>query len=460
MLNPVVLLLLSAETIVAPPRLPTVATMERIPLRGDAGRIKLTVLPFEKRLELRAKGNMRGVYARILASGSRLCPQVAADRDLVVLSCRTRRLDAKLVRDKGTFSLEIHELRGVPWEGEENRVKVFYGPLAFKADDECPGSSFLSRGECAFQDGRYPAAAVEFRRALGGDGKSVAALRLGDIAIIKRDPVTAAGWYRAAGRAGVFGRLAAGRLCELSGNCFETRRRMLLEADLFPEPLRTEMLLRGARVAAYLDEIPKAMEDMRRAIETQGCDGTTALFCRQLLLKVFQQEGTDGVFEALETYLALPNRNDGPLALTLLHAVVDKVATMGAPVFAGNMLAAAGHAVKAKPKPLSEELLENAELYLEGLDRTRARVIVEFATTRLGRSKMVGPRWLAVLAQVQEGAPDPLEQARVNVMAAETTRDLTLAYTALARANSALVEAAAVKEETGRGSEPAKDKAP
>ena len=78
----------------------------------------------------------------------------------------------------------------------------------------------------------------------------------------------------------------------------------------------------------------------------------------------------------------------------------------------------------------------------------------------MGRAKLVGPRWNAVLAQVQEGAPDPIEQARVNVVAGEVTRDLTMAYTALARANSVEVEAAAVKEETALKVEPDKEKAP
>ena len=463
MLNPLALLLLAAETYIAPPRLPTVATMERIALPGSTSSVSLTVLSFEKRLELRSKGDARGVYAKIVAAGSRLCPQAQVQRNLVTLECRSRRLDGAVVEDKGKSYLEIYELRGVPWRGEDQRINIFYGPIAFKVDDACPGSSPLSRGECAFQAGRYPTAAVEFRRALTGDGKRMAAIRLGDIAIINQDPIAAAGWYHAAGRGGAFGRLATGRLCELSGNCFEKSRRIMLEANLMPEPLHTEMLLRGARVAAYLDEIPKAMVDMRLAIETTrgGCDGTTTMFCRRLLLKVFQQPGKDGIVEALETYLALPNRHDGPLSLQLLNAAVDKVAKMGAPVFAGNLLAASSQIMATLRKPLSEDLLlKNAELYLAGLDRTRARVVVEYAETRLGRAKLVGPRWNTVLAQVQEGAPDPIEEARVNVVAGEVTRDLTTAYTAVARANSVLVEAAAVKEETTVKTEPAKEKAP
>jgi hypothetical protein len=463
MLNPVALLLLSAETIVAPPRLPTVATMERLPLQQNAGSLTLTVLPFERRLELRTKGDARSLQARIVAAGSRLCPQISVDRNLVTLSCHSRRLDGAVVEDKGKTFLEIYELRGVPWKGEENRINIFYGPIAFKVDDACPGGSPLSRGECAFQAGRYATAAVEFRRALTSDGKRVAAIRLGDLSLINQDPIAAAGWYHAAGRAGAFGRMAAGRLCELSGDCFDKARRIVLEANLLPEPLHTEMLLRSARVAAYLDEIPKAMQDMHRAIEAThgGCDGATAMFCRRLLLKIFQQPGKDGVLEALETFLILPNRHDGPLSLNLLHAAVDKVAAMGAPVFAGNLLAASGQIMETQRKPVSEDLLlKNAELYLAGLDRTRARVVIEYAETRLGRAKLVGPRWNAVLAQVQEGARDPIQEARVNVVAGETTRDLATAYTTLARANSVLVEAAAVKRETAKPPEPDKGQTP
>jgi len=39
---------------------------------------------------------------------------------------------------------------------------------------------------------------------------------------------------------------------------------------------------------------------------------------------VLEQPGKDGGVEALETYLALPGRTDGPLALVLIRAAVEK----------------------------------------------------------------------------------------------------------------------------------------
>ena len=164
MLFPVALLVLSAEIIVAPPRLPTVATLERIPLHVSPGGVSLTVLPFEKRLEIRSNRDSRAIYAKIVATSSRLCPQVQLDPPHVTLTCRSRRLDGALVDENGKVGLEIYELRGVPWKGEENRINIFYGPIAFKVDEACPGTSPLSRGECAFQAGQYAVAAVEFRQ--------------------------------------------------------------------------------------------------------------------------------------------------------------------------------------------------------------------------------------------------------------------------------------------------------
>jgi hypothetical protein len=204
------------------------------------------------------------------------------------------------------------------------------------------------------------------------------------------------------------------------------------------------MLLRAARVFAFLDEFPDAMVNLRKAMEAAhgGCEGSTQVYCRDLLLKVLQQPGKNGAVEALEAYLALPGRSDGPMAMALLQAAVDKAAAMGAPVFAGNLMASASQAVEATHKEmLPDFLLKTAELYLSGLDRTRARVVGEYAETHLGRAKMVGPRWNAVLAQMQDTTPDPLVQARADVVAGEVTRDLTLAYVALARSTTARLAA-------------------
>ena len=85
------------------------------------------------------------------------------------------------------------------------------------------------------------------------------------------------------------------------------------------------------------------------------------------------------------------------------------------------------------------------ELYLVGGERTRARVVSEFAETRLGRAKMTGARWKMVLNQLQESDEPPSNAARTQLVEGEITRDLTLAYTALARATASRVSAEAAR---------------
>ena len=447
MFVPALLLVLAAEVTETAPRLPTVETVERIPLQRGSKSVSLTVYPFNRRIELRSRDSA-ALAAKIATAGSRLCPHTFVDHGTVILQCATRRLDGVLVDEKGKLFLEIYELRGVPWRGEENRIRVFYSPAALRFGNGCPGDTPAARGECAYQAGQSTVAAVEFRRALDGDGRRVAAIRLGDMALSNQDPSAAAGWYQIAGRMGIFGRIATARLCELSGNCLASSRQSVFEGSLLPEPLRTEMHLRAARAAAYLDDFPQAMISLRKAIESAhgGCDGATQLFCRHLLLKVLEELDKDGLQEALETYLVLPGRTQGTLALNLIHVAAEKVAALGAPVFAANLMAASAQVVDASNSGVfGEFLLRTMELYLVGGERTRARVVSEFAETRLGRAKMTGPRWKVVLNQLQESDEPPSTAARTQLVDGEITRDLTLAYTALARATASRVSAEAAR---------------
>jgi hypothetical protein len=447
---PAILFVLAAEVTAAPVRLPTVATVERIPLLRAPASVTLTLLPFSRRIELRPTRDSAGLASKIAAVGSRLCPRILVDHNAVILECATRRLDGILVTSKGKLFLEIYELRGVPWRGDESRIDVFYSPIVFRFGDGCPGDTPLARGECAYRVGQYTVAAVEFRRALIGDGRKVASMRLGDLALVNQDPGTAAGWYNAAGRLGAFGRLAAARLCELSGTCLAKLRQSVFDSKLLPEPLHTEMLLRAARVAAYMDDLPRAMVALRGAIEAAhgGCDGSTQLYCRQLLLKVLEEPGKDGALEALETYLALPGRTSGPLALMLIHAAVEKAAALGAPIFAGNLMASSAQAVEASNQDLlGDFLLRTMELYLAGGDRTRARVVGQYAETRLGPARMTSARWKTVLAELQT-SDDDVAVARAQLVTGEITRDVAMAYTALARAASSRVAAEAARDES------------
>lgn len=450
MFVPVLLLVLAAEVTETAPRLPTVATVERIPLQRASKSVSLAIYPFKRRIELHPAGDSAALAGKIIAAGSRLCPRTVVDHGTVVLECATRRLDSALIDEKGKLFLEIYEVRGVPWRGEENRVQLFYNPVTLRFGDACPGETPVSRGECAYQAGRFTVAAVEFRRALNGDGRRVAAMRLGDLALANQDPSSAAGWYQTAGRTGAFGRLAAARLCELSGTCLNRLHQNAFDGTLLPEPLRTEMLLREARVAAYMDDLPMAMLGLRRAIETGhgGCEGSTQLFCRQLLLKVLEDPGKDGAVEALETYLTLPGRTEGPLALTLIYAATEKAAALGAPVFAGHLMASSAQVVDSASKDLfGAFLLRTVEFYLLGGERTRARVVSDFAETRLGRANMTGARWKTVLNELQGNDEAFAAATRAQLADGELARDLTLAYTALARATASRLAVGAASAE-------------
>ena len=356
-----------------------------------------------------------------------------------------------MISEKGNLFLEIYELRGVPWRGDENRIDVFYSPLDFHFGDGCPGNTPVARGECAYRAGQYTVAAVEFRRALAAEGRRVAAVRLGDIALRNQDPVAAAGWYQAAGRVGGFGRLAAARLCELSGTCFGKQRPYFFDSTALAEPLHTEMLLRAARVAAYLGELPQAMLALRQAIDAAhgGCDGSTQVFCRELLLKVLEEPGKNGAVEALDTYLALPGRLEGPLAFTLVRAAAQKAAELGARVFAGNLMAASVQAVEATAPGLAGRIPASHRGILPGGRRTHARARGgRVCRDTPGPRQASGPRWNAVL-KAMEGSDDELASSvGTRLVIGEATRDLALAYTAIARATNARLSAEAADDVT------------
>jgi len=138
---------------------------------------------------------------------------------------------------------------------------------------------------------------------------------------------------------------------------------------------------------------------------------------------------------AIEVYLALPAWDRGPLAPELSEAAADLANHIGAPVFGGNILSSViAHVTSAK---LSDHLVKAAELYLEGDDIARTRLVIEYARTRLGK-RMPG-RWIALekklaarVASEEEAAARP--PLKVNVDAEAIARELAAARAASARA--------------------------
>jgi hypothetical protein len=430
------------STVAAGPRVVTTAAAERIPL--PVGRIAVDVYALEKRIVLHPVRNAAQIAARV-QSASRICPVARAARDEVELTCITRQLDARLISERGQMALEIYQLRGVPWREPREQLLMFYDPFSLHVGKGCPGTTSVARGECALRDRRFDVAAVEFRRGLEGENRRMAALRLGDLALLADDPVNALGWYSAAGRYGLFGRMAMIHLCEMSGTCLPDQYKHIFEAGGLPEPLHTEALLRGARLSAYVGDWSDSMNRMRNAIMAgdRACEVESRLFCRQLVLAAFRDADEEGLLAAIDTYLILPNRSEGALAVELARAGAVRAVSLGAPVFGGTLMAAAFAAGAIAVTSQGDYLLRTAEMYLLGKDSVRARLVVEFAESRLGRAAMTSSRWRTVLDQILYAREEPASSANDELAMAEATRDLAQAYRTLARAVRARTAAAA-----------------
>jgi hypothetical protein len=408
-----------------------VAAVERMPLAVPLARASVSVDSLAMRIDV-TSNDARAIYQRFMASNPRLCPFISRAGNTVILQCRTARIDARLDAGDGKPYLEVRELRGLPMTEEGDQIWSFYHPIALKFGSACPGDTPPARGECYFKAGRFTEAALEFRTALQGEYRRLASLRLGDISLRTGDPATAAGWYRMAGRFGSYGRMAVARLCELGGSCLGELRKRTFDATMLPEPLHGEMLLRSARAAAYIGAVKDSMVSLLEATHGNShvCDGDTRVLCRRLVLFALKFPDIDGGYEALEAYLNLPSRTEGVLAIEMVRAAAEKALDIGAPLFAGNLLAASVPWVEGMDvDAIGEHLLRSAEMYLLAKDPGRARTLYEYAEGRIGRKRLAGPRWAAIIAAVEglegHGRTIGNEQADVS--------DLAAAYTAVSR---------------------------
>jgi hypothetical protein len=140
--------------------------------------------------------------------------------------------------------------------------------------------------------------------------------------------------------------------------------------------------------------------------------------------------------EALGVYLSLPKWDHGVLAVEMSQAAADLAGQMGAPIFGGNILAAV--APEVSPKMLSDHLLRAAELFLQGEDTARTRLVLEYAQTRL--VKRESHRWMAVekgltarLALEDQARTAPEPKIDLGVDAAEVSREVAAAFAAMGR---------------------------
>jgi hypothetical protein len=439
------LLYLAALTLAAqggmslPARLALIVAAERIPVPVPVKAADFVLEPLTGTIELRRINNTKVVAQKMALSAGQICPSVEAVGTTVVLRCRTKRLDAHLTVDRGKLYLEIEQLRGLPWRHEGDRLDVFYDPQSLGFGGPCPGTMVSGRAECALRDGRTEEAAALFRQALGSAPQaSFAGTRLGDMALANGDVPGALNFYRRSSFGDMFGRVAATRLCELEGTCLgDKSQERLFNGQDQPEPVRSEMLLRGARANIFVGEVSAAVKMLSEAVDnrTSGtCTEMGQLLCRRMLMALLETaKGDDGAL-AIETWLALPDKYQGPLSMPLVRAVAEKSAEIGAPIFGANLMAA--NATTAEGPGLGEHLLRTAEMYIQASDLVRARVVVDYADTRAGRNPgFAGPRWLAVRNELR-GSNDE-ERSPVSAfeaLATESARDVAAAYGTMARA--------------------------
>jgi len=418
-----------------PERVTTVAVVERLPLAAPIARVVLSVDSLAMRIDVTTTSDPRAIYQRFVASDPQLCPYVSRAGNTVVLQCRTPRIEARLDPNGGKPVLEIREVRGLPLSEESDQIWFFYHPIALHYGSACPGDTAPARGECHFKAGRFTEAALEFRKALPGESRRLAALRLGDISLRTGDPATAAGWYRMAGRHGSWGRMAVARLCELGGGCLGELRKRVFDAAMLPEPLHGEMLLRAARAHAYIGAVKDSMVNLLEAVRSSPriCDDDTRILCRRLVLFALKFPDTDGGLEAIEAYLNLPLRTEGLLSIELVRAAAEKALDIGAPLFAGHLLAASVPWVEgADVEAISDHLLRSAEMYLVAKDLARARTLYEYAEGRIGRKRLLGSRWATVIAAI-EGVDSHTKSADDESALTEMAGDIAAAYTTVSR---------------------------
>jgi hypothetical protein len=435
-------LLLTGAGLSLPARLALVVAAERIPLPVVVKAADFVFEPLTGAIELRHTNNTKAVVQRMATGVGQICSEVEAVGTTVVVRCRTKRIDAHLVVERGKMYIEVEQLRGLPFRHEGDRLNVFYDPLNVGFGGPCPGTMLVGRAECALRDGRIEDATALFRQALGSAPQaSFAGVRLGDLAAANGDVAGALNFYRRFSYGDLFGHLATTRLCELDGGCLEMSLDRVFSVDGKPEPVRSELLLRGARALLFADRYADAGKLLAAAADdhTSGaCTEMGQLLCRRMLLVVLEHATGEAASRAIETWLSLSDKYQGPLVMPLLRAVAEKAAAIGAPGFGANLLAAS--ATTAEGPGLADHLLRTIELYLAAGDLVRARVVVDYADTRSGgrNSAFTGPRWATVRSQVrgvsEEGGRSTL--SAFETLAAEGARDVAGAYGAIARART------------------------
>jgi len=363
-----------------------------------------------------------------------ICPGLDATTDGVRLHCRTRRLHVRVETGApGAAQAVIRELRGLPRGAADDAVPA--GPYAELPTAAGAGAA-LRAAEEAVRDGRGDEAGARLRALLDGPERQAAALLLGDLASEPENSDRALAFYRLAAGAGVFGRLATQRLCELTGGCADPDATPVpYDATGLPPAAARELMLRAARAFAFLGRPARAMSVLLAGMEREGgagaCAGEARL-CRRLAADALGSEDPEACGGALAVYLSLSDARRGWRAAQLARLAAEAAARRGAPVFAGLLLSGTLDAV-AHPER-EAWLLAAARYFAEAGENARLRVIVEYARSMLGDARLANRPWsafaqprpppvpepdsAALVAARTEGAPAELESARARLVLA------------------------------------------
>lgn len=384
----------------------------------------LEVDALSSRITLRQRGSTR-TLATALAT-SRICPEQEQQDGRLILHCRSPRLDARLVVVGGRRALDLRELRGLPWkEGLSGPPILAVDPQEAGLGGPCPGTTPAGKGECALAGGDRVAAAKHF--AEEKEAVAFASLRLGDLALLSDRPARAAWHYQQVGGQGIFGRLAEARLCELLGHCLGTdQASVLFRTENLPTGLKAELALRAARVEAFVGDPSAAarflLGRMSSSPVSRVCPEGQRV-CEAIALAALRQPGARGKEDALALYFALPDRLFGPGSAALASAAAEVCAGLGAPVFGANLLAATTGT--AASESIEGHLHQAANLYLQGGDRVRAGVILDYVRFRFGGGLLESPRWRRLVDHLGED-PRATLPSGVAALAAEAARDTEL----------------------------------
>jgi hypothetical protein len=453
----------------------TATVAERIPLPRTRAPLKVTVEAMAARILVMAAPQYRAaVLARLHQHAAWICPRIVERPAGVELRCRTRLLDAAMTVEGADRFLDIRELRGLPWRAGADGPPFFhFEPRKTGLGDPCPGDNPVARGECLLQTRPVLEAAKMFRVGLRTHERQLAALRLGDIALASGDPATAVAWYNHTGTLGVFGRVARTRLCELDGTCLGSTEALktVFDPSGLPAPVRAEMSLRFIRAQVFHDRFASALTSLDELFQAERyetvCPDHIDRLCRRLLLEILRQKtirDADADVQndksaahkqaralserAMALYLGLPRWDRGPYAVELALAAADTAERSGAPVFAGNILSAVGPMVA--PADLADHLAHTAELFLRGGDETRARVVIEYATSSAPR-QMQSPRWRAIVKALAAGpGKDDHKSEAAKIDAAMVTQEVAAALAVSGRARALIDKQPAPVAQGGR----------